>query len=232
MNVFLHARGNKSMNPLTLVSAAANVGSGDVAGDIFQKVDDGFVKLRDNLARRLGFFPCIGPRDRVRRDDETQCFGADTRAIGDDEIAKREQRFVFLPHRDVQKGVGANHEKETIAVAVVNVPEVTHGIHGIVELCAAEILACFGQRRHEMRMLGASERDHRKAVRERREMLLQLVRRTARGDEVELVEIEASVGGARNGKMAVVDGIERTAENRNTARMMFCGGAVRLRGGQ
>jgi hypothetical protein len=29
-----------------------------------------------------------------------------------------------------------------------------------------------------------------------------------------------------------VDGIKRPAKNRNTAWMMFCGGAVRLRGGQ
>ena len=59
-----------------------------------------------------------------------------------------------------------------------------------------------------MRMLGASERNHRKAVRKRSEVLLQLVRRPARGNEVELVEIEAPVGGAGDGKMAIVDGIE------------------------
>jgi hypothetical protein len=29
-----------------------------------------------------------------------------------------------------------------------------------------------------------------------------------------------------------VNGIERTAEKSDAARMMFCGGAVRLRGGQ
>jgi hypothetical protein len=29
-----------------------------------------------------------------------------------------------------------------------------------------------------------------------------------------------------------VNGIERTAKKRDAARMMFCGGAVRLRGGQ
>jgi len=132
------------MDGLATVCPASHLGSGDVAGDIFQKVDDGFVKLRDNLARRLGFFPCIGPRDRVRRDDETQCFGADTRAIGDDEIAKREQRFVFLPRGDVQESVGANDEKKSIPVAVVDVAEVTHSVHGIMELRAAEILAGFG----------------------------------------------------------------------------------------
>jgi hypothetical protein len=49
---------------------------------------------------------------------------------------------------------------------------------------------------------------------------------------VEFIEVESPVGGAGNGKMAVVDGIEGTAKDCNTARMMFCGGAVRLRGGQ
>ncbi len=63
-------------------------------------------------------------------------------------------------------------------------------------------------------------------------MLLELVRRPARGDEVELIEIEAPIGGACDGKMAVVNGIERTAEQSDATRVMFCGGAVRLRGGQ
>jgi hypothetical protein len=81
-------------------------------------------------------------------------------------------------------------------------------------------------------MLGASERDHSKPVREWGEMLLQLMRRPARGDEVEFVEVKTPVGGAGNGEMAVVDGIEGAAEYRDVARMMFCGSAVRLRGGQ
>jgi len=132
------------MDGLAAIRPAPYVGSGNIAGDIFQKVDGGFVELRDNLGRRLGLFPCIRPRDRVWRDDQTQGFGADTRAIGNDEIAKGEERFVFLPHRDVQKGVGADNEKKAIPVAVVHVAEVAHGVHGIVELRAAEILAGFG----------------------------------------------------------------------------------------
>src|SRR6266478_2823010 len=81
-------------------------------------------------------------------------------------------------------------------------------------------------------MLGASERDHGKAVRERGEMLLQFMRRPARGNEMQFVEIEASIGGAGNRKMAVVNGIEGSTKNRNPARMMFRGSAVRLRCGQ
>ena len=46
------------------------------------------------------------------------------------------------------------------------------------------------------------------------------------------VEIEAAIGGTRHGEMAVVNRIEGAAEKRDATRMMFCGGAVRLRGGQ
>ena len=83
-----------------------------------------------------------------------------------------------------------------------------------------------------MRMLGARERDHREAVRKRRQVLLQLVRRAAGGDEMNFVEIEAAVRSARDGKMAVMNRVEGSAKKRDAARMMLCGGAVRLRGGQ
>jgi hypothetical protein len=69
-------------------------------------------------------------------------------------------------------------------------------------------------------------------MRERGEVLLEFVRRPAGGNEMDFVKIETAIGGARDGKMAVVDGIERAAEERDTARVMFSCGAVRLRGGQ
>ena len=115
---------------------------------------------------------------------------------------------------------------------MVAVTKVAHSVHRIVELRAAEILAGFGERRNEVRVFGTGKRNHGKSVREGREVLLQLVRRPTRGDEVEFVEVEAPVGSAGDGKMAVVDGIEGAAENRNTARLVLCGSAVRLRGGQ
>jgi len=55
-------------------------------------------------------------------------------------------------------------------------------------------------------MFGTGKRNHGKPVREGCQVLLQLVRRPARGDEVEFVEIKAPVGGAGDGKMTVVDG--------------------------
>src|SRR5882672_3592473 len=63
-------------------------------------------------------------------------------------------------------------------------------------------------------------------------MLLELVRRPAGWDEMNFVEIEAAVGGAGDREMAVMDRVERAAKKRDAARMMFCGSAVRLSGGQ
>lgn|SRR5215467_285011 len=83
-----------------------------------------------------------------------------------------------------------------------------------------------------MRMVHARERDHSEAVREGREVLLQFVRRTARRDELNFVEVEAAISGAGYGKMAIVNRIEGAAKNRYAAGMVFCGGAVRLRCGQ
>jgi len=63
-------------------------------------------------------------------------------------------------------------------------------------------------------------------------MLLQLVRWSAGRNEMNLIEIKAPVGGAGYGQMAVVNGIERSPKERDTTRLMFYGGALRLRGGQ
>ena len=218
------------MDGLASVRLPANFGSGNIAGNIFKQINRCFVKLRDDLRRGLGLFFCVRPRYRVRWNNEPERFRANAWAVGDDEIAKCKERFILLPHGNIQERVGANDEKKPIAV--INVAEIAHGVHRIMELRAAEILAGLGKRGNEVRMLGASERDHGKAMWKWREVLLQLVRRPARGNEVNLVKIEATVGGAGHGKMAVVDGVKGTAENRDAARMMFCAGAVRLRGGQ
>jgi len=132
------------MDGLAALRAVPNVGSGNIAGDVFEQINSGLVKVRNNLGRILGFFFCIRPGHRVRRNDEAQGLRANARAVGDDEIAKAEQHFVFLPHGDVQEGVGADDEKEAIAVA--DAAEVAHGVHGIVELRAAEILTGLGKR--------------------------------------------------------------------------------------
>src|SRR5882672_10448115 len=81
-------------------------------------------------------------------------------------------------------------------------------------------------------MFRAGERNHRKPVREWCEMLLQFVWRPARWDKMNFVEIETAVGCARDSEMAVMDWIERAAKKRDAARMVSCGGAVRLGDGQ
>ena len=58
------------------------------------------------------------------------------------------------------------------------------------------------------------------------------MRRPAGGDEMNFVEIEAAVGGAGDGEVAVVNRVEGAAKERDTAGMMFSGSAVRLGGGQ
>jgi len=233
MNVFLYARGNKSVNRLTLVGAAANVGRGNVARDVFEKIDIGAAKLRDELRRRrIGITLGIGSGHQIRRDDELQRFGTNAGAIGDDEVGQAKQRLVLFPHGNVEKRVGADDEKNSVAMGVICVAEITDRVDGIMQLRARKIFAGFRERWNEMRMLRAGQRHHRIAVGKRREMLFELVRRAAGGNEVNFVEIETAVGSARNGEMSVVDGVEGPAEQCDAAGMMFCGSAVGLRSGQ
>src|SRR6266481_7827798 len=83
-----------------------------------------------------------------------------------------------------------------------------------------------------MRMLRARQRHHGKSMRKGRQVLLQLVWRPARRNEMNFVEIESPVRGSRHGKMPGMNRIERASKQCDTARMVFCGGALRLRGGQ
>src|SRR5579885_2566481 len=64
------------------------------------------------------------------------------------------------------------------------------------------------------------------------EVLLELMRGAAGGNEMDFIEIESPVGCAGHGEVPIVNRIEGAAENGDPAGMMFRGGAVRLRGGQ
>jgi hypothetical protein len=77
-------------------------------------------------------------------------------------------------------------------------------------------------------MLGARQRHHRKPMRERRQMLLKFVRRTARRNEMHFVEIEPPVRGASDGQVPGMNRIERTAKERDAAWMVLRGGAMRV----
>src|ERR1700692_181044 len=134
--------------------------------------------------RSFGFFFYVWARNGVRWNHQSQRFGTNARATGDDEIAQAQKRFVFLPHGNIQKGVRANNKKDSIAGTVVGVSKIAHGVDRIMQLRAAEVFASFGERRNEVRMFRAGQRNHCKAVRERREMLLELVRRPACRDEM------------------------------------------------
>jgi hypothetical protein len=102
-----------------------------------------------------------------------------------------------------------------------------------MQLSAGEILAGFGQRRNEVRMFGTGQRYHRVTMRERREMLLQLVRRSAGRNEMNFVKIKTPVGGARHRQMSIMNRVKGAAKNRNATGMVFgCSAALRLRGGQ
>ena len=221
------------MNGLPAVGAAANVCRGYFARNCLEEIDGVAPEMSNHLIRG-GFRVPLGirPGDQVRWDDKAKRFDANPGTVGDDEIAKAEQSFVLLPHGDVEESVGAHHEIDAVSVPVVGVAEIAHRVYGVVELSATEVLACFGEGRDKVRMVGAGERNHGKAMRKRCEVLLQLVRRAACGNEMNFIEIEAAVGGAGHGEMAVVDGIERTAKERDAARMVFCGGAVGLGYGQ
>src|SRR5207237_4070673 len=124
------------MDGLATVRLSPNVSGGNIAGDVFEQINRGLVKVGDNLRRRFGFFLSVRASNQVRRDNQAQRFRSNSRAIGYDEIAKREQRFILLPHRDVREGVGASDGRKR--VAVVSVADIAAGGQGIVRRRAAE----------------------------------------------------------------------------------------------
>jgi len=108
-------------------------------------------------------------------------------------------------------------------------PEITHRIHRIVQLRAAEVLAGLRQRRHKMRMIRARERHHRKPVRKRSQVLFQFVGGPARRYEMNFVEIKTPVRRSCHRQMSRMNGIKRSAKQRNPSRLDFCRCTLRLR---
>ena len=134
------------MNGLAAVDAAADVGRGDVDSNRFEQVDVGVLKMRDHLRWQCFSISFeVAAADYIRGDHQPQGFRANSRTVRDDEIAKAEERLVFLPNGNIEESVGADDEKNAVAVAVVGVTEVTDGIHGIVQLRTAEVFAGFGE---------------------------------------------------------------------------------------
>jgi len=115
LKCILDARGNKSMNGLASMRAAGECPVAEISFETFR--EDTVVPL--SSARRLakgsrfsGFFFGIRPAMRSGRETRRKASERIPRAIGNDEITETEERFVFLPHGNVEKGVGANHEKK------------------------------------------------------------------------------------------------------------------------
>src|SRR5271154_5369193 len=162
----------------------------------------------------------------MRRNDKPQRFRSNSGTVSNDEIAKAEKRFVFLPNGNIEKRIGADDEKDAVAVAVIGVAEVAHRVDGVVKLRTAKIFAGFGERWNEVRVLGARERSHSKAVGKGGEVLFELVGRPACRNEMDFVEIEAAVRGTGYGKVAIVNRVKRTAKQRDATRVMLCGGAM------
>src|ERR1700723_1087898 len=180
----------------------------------------------------LDVFTHSATRHQVGRNHQPQRLNANSRPVGDDKIAKTEERLVFLPHRNIEKRVRADYEINPITLPMIAVAEIAHCIDRIVQLRSAEIFARLRHRRNKVRMLRARQRYHRKSMRKRRQVLLQFMRRTARGNEMNLIKIESPVSGPSDSKMPVMNRVERSAKKRDAAWMMFRGGAMRLRGRQ
>src|SRR5262249_33623459 len=184
------------MYGLAAMGAFSGFRGGDVARNSLEEINRSLTEMCYELGGRHGFAFALGVSrgHEVGRNNQAERSRVNAGTIGDDEIAKAKEGFVFLPHGNVEEGVCADHEED--AVAGVGVAKVANGVHGIVELIAGEIVAGFGEGWNKVGMVGTGERDHRKTVRKRSEVLLQFVRRADRGDEMNFVEIEAAVGGA------------------------------------
>src|ERR1700751_2702337 len=224
------------MYRLPPVRLPADVRRARLIRDIFQQVHRTSLQSRNHRrARRNGLLFLVPvlllarPRVQVRRNYQPERFQPNSRAVRNHEIAQSQQRFVFLPHGNIQKRIGTHHKVHAVSRPVVRVPEVTHRIYGIVQLGPAEVLARFRQRWHEMRMLRARQRHHRKPVRKRRQMLLQFVGWPARRNEVNLVEVKWPVCGSRHGQVPCMNEIKRAAKQCNSSWLVFGRRAVRLR---
>lgn len=83
-----------------------------------------------------------------------------------------------------------------------------------------------------MRMVNTCQRNHGETMGKGSQVLLELVWGTAGWNEMNFVEIEPAIRGASDGHVAVVNRVERTAEKRDAARLVFYRGALQLRSGQ
>src|SRR2546428_9189457 len=112
----------------------------------------------------------------------------------------------------MQKRVGAHDEIDSVAGPVELLAEAPHCIDRVKNLGTRTIHTRFRQRRHKARMRGTRQRNHREAMLEGAKLFAGLVRRSARGNKENAIQMKAPLGGARHGDVARVDWVEGTAE--------------------
>src|SRR5258708_37172799 len=103
--------------------------------------------------------------------------------------------------------------------------EMPHGFYRVIYFAARMSRPRLGKRGDKSRMIRASERHHGVAVGVGRHSAAMFVRRTARGNEVNLVEVKAALRGARPGQGADMHRIKRAAHQRKPADAWVLGGS-------
>jgi len=212
------------MNGPAEMAATANLGRGDAARDAVEQMHIRFAEMDDACGLRRGRL------EQFRRNRPAKRLHAKARTADDNEVAGGEQRSIVAPRGNFEEGVYTKEEKKAVAGMGEAMTEAADCVERIVDAAPREIVAGFGERREEVSVSGAGQRSHGETMRERRGVLLELVRRTAGNDEVNLVEMKAALRGASHRKMAGVNGIERAAVEGDVARAR--GSAMGGGGGQ
>src|SRR5260370_26081179 len=123
----------------------------------------------------------------------------------------------MLPRFQMENRVGPHDEGNCDLGTVAMILESPHGGDRVKNSGARAIHTRLRQRGHEPRMLGARQRDHRKAMLECAELRRGLMRRPAGWNEENAVQTKPALGGACYGDVAGVYGIESAAKKRDAS---------------
>ncbi len=135
-----------------------------------------------------------------------------SRSRDDDEVRAVEDGRELVPRRNICKRVGAGDEEHLRRRPAFR-REPRERATGVRRAVGVQ-LAVVGQ---QSRRFGDAERHHREAVLGRCRRLLGAMWRDVRRNQMDDVEIERGLGGKRDGKMAVMERVESTTEEAETA---------------
>src|SRR5258706_7215743 len=124
----------------------------------------------------------------------------------------------------MQKRIRAQQEIKMRIGPVKLLLEMPHSFNRVIYCAARMPRHRLGKRGDKSWMIRASERHHGVAVGVRRHSAAMFVRRTARGNEVNFVEVKAALRGARDCQVADMDRIKRAAKQCNPAYAWVHGG--------